>query len=135
MQSYLKITAPFAGVVTDRFVHPGALVGPGSQSPMLEIQQVSRLRLVVAVPEQYVGGLVRGARVPFTVPARPERTYTGSVARISHALDPSTRAMAVELDVLNRDGSLSHASPARRWPPRRACAKRHAPRRDPSRSG
>jgi membrane fusion protein, multidrug efflux system len=121
MQSYLKITAPFAGVVTQRFVHPGALVGPGSQSPVLELQQVSRLRLIVAVPEQYVGGLMRGAHVPFTVPARPERTYTGPVARISHALDPNTRAMAVELDVMNRDGSLSPGMyPSVKWPVRQS---------------
>lgn len=120
MQSYLKITAPFAGVVTERYAHPGALVGPGSQTALLEIQQVSRLRLVVAVPEAHVGGIVRGARVPFMVPAYPQRTFTGAVARISHALDPKARAMAVELDVINRDGSLSPGMyPSVRWPVRR----------------
>jgi RND family efflux transporter MFP subunit len=44
MQSYLRITAPFDGVVTDRLVHPGALVGPGADSPLFTIQQISRLR-------------------------------------------------------------------------------------------
>jgi len=57
MESYLRITAPFDGVVTKRNVHPGALVGPGSgsssQSSMLRIEQVAHLRLVVAVPEIY----------------------------------------------------------------------------------
>ena len=101
MQAYLKITAPFDGVVTDRFVHPGALVGPGADPVLLVIQQVSRLRLVVPVPEEDVGGMVRGASVPFHVPAYPERAYTGTVARIAHALDPKTRTMPVELDVLN----------------------------------
>src|SRR5258705_11034716 len=107
MQSYLKITAPFDGVVTDRMVHPGALVGSGGDSVLLIIQQVFRLRLVVAVPEEQVGGIIQGARVEFHVPANPERTYIGTVARSSHALDRPTRTMAVELDVLNRDGSLS----------------------------
>jgi multidrug efflux pump subunit AcrA (membrane-fusion protein) len=53
----------------------------------------------------------------FRVPAYPERTYAGTVARIAHALDEKTRTMAVELDVFNRDGSLSPGMyPAVRWP-------------------
>ena len=121
MQSYLKIAAPFDGVVTDRIVHPGALVGSGADPALLILQQVSRLRLVVAVPEELVGGVVGGARVEFQVPAYPERTYTGVVARLSHALDKSTRTMAVELDVLNRDGSLAPGMyPSVQWPVRRS---------------
>src|SRR5579871_1707020 len=56
LQAYLKISAPFEGVVTDRMVHPGALVGPGNDIPLLIVQQVSRLRLVVPVPEEDVSG-------------------------------------------------------------------------------
>jgi RND family efflux transporter MFP subunit len=107
MQHYLKNTAPFDGVVTDRLVHPGALVGPGADPVLLVIQQVARLRLIVAVPEQDIGGIVAGAKVEFKVPAFPERTYTGTVARVAHALDLKTRTMPVELDVVNGDGSLS----------------------------
>ena len=60
-----------------------------------------------------------GASVPFHVPAYPERKYTGTVARIAHALDPKTRTMAVELDVFNRDGSLAPGMyPAVAWPVR-----------------
>ena len=74
LEAYLRITAPFDGVVTERLVHPGALVGPGSGLPdpvLLVIQDVSHLRLVVAVPEEDVGGIVQGARVEFRVPAYP----------------------------------------------------------------
>ncbi len=121
LQSYLKITAPFDGVVTERLVHPGALVGPGSDPVLLVIQQVSHLRLVVAVPEEDVGGIVRGGAVQFHVAAYPERVYSGTVARVAHALDPKTRTMAVELDVNNRDGSLAPGMyPAVKWPVRRA---------------
>ena len=121
LQAYLKITAPFDGVVTDRLVHPGALVGPGNDIALLVIQQVSHLRLVVPVPEEDVSGIVNGASVPFQVPAYPERTYSGNVARISHALDQKTRTMAVELDVMNRDGSLAPGMyPTVKWPVRRA---------------
>jgi RND family efflux transporter MFP subunit len=121
MQSYLRITAPFDGVVTDRLVHPGALVGPGADSPLFTIQQISRLRLVVAVPEEDAGSIVPAARVEFHVPAFPERAYSGTVARSAHALDTKTRTMPVELDVTNNDGSLSPGMyPTVKWPVRRS---------------
>src|SRR5215510_5606865 len=47
MEAYLRVTAPFTGVVTERIAHPGALVGPGSDSPLLVLQQISHLRLTV----------------------------------------------------------------------------------------
>ena len=120
MQAYLKITAPFEGVVTDRLVHPGALVGPGADSPLLVIQQVSRLRVIVPVPEEDVSGIAPGAAVPFHVPAYPDRTYSGTIARLAHVLDTKTRTMAVELDVANRDGSLAPGMyPTVKWPVRR----------------
>jgi RND family efflux transporter MFP subunit len=120
VEAYLRIAAPFDGVVTDRFVHPGALVGPGADPVLLVIQQISHLRLVVPVPEEDVGGTVRGASIPFHVPAHPDRAYTGTIARIAHALDPKTRTMPVELDVLNRDGTLAPGMyPSVKWPVRR----------------
>jgi len=117
--AYLKITAPFNGVVTDRLVHPGALVGPGADPALLVVEQVSRLRVVVPVPEEYVGDIVRGANVEFTVPAHPGRTYAGKIARAADVLDEKTRTMAVELDVMNRDGSLAPGMyPGVHWPVR-----------------
>jgi membrane fusion protein (multidrug efflux system) len=119
MVAYLKITAPFDGVVTDRLIHPGALVGPPADPALLVIQQVSHLRIVVPVPEEVVGGLVPGARVEFSVPAFPQRTFFGIIARISHALDQKTRTMPVELDVFNREAMLAPGMYASvEWPVR-----------------
>jgi membrane fusion protein, multidrug efflux system len=88
---------------------------------LVTIQQISQLRLVVAVPEEYVGGITEGAKLAFQVPAYPERTFSGTLARVSHALDKGTRTMAVELDVANRDGSLSPGMyPNVKWPIRRS---------------
>jgi RND family efflux transporter MFP subunit len=118
--AYLRISAPFEGVVTDRMVHPGALVGPGNDVALLIVDQVSHLRLVVPVPEENVSGIVKGAAVSFQVPAWPERSYSGTIARISRALDQKTRTMPVELDVMNRDGSLAPGMfPSVKWPVRR----------------
>lgn len=128
MQSYLRITAPFDGVITDRLVHPGALVGPGADSPLMVLQQISKLRLVVAVPEEDAGAIPQGARVEFHVPAFLERNYFGTIARSAHALDPKTRTMAVELDVMNGDGSLSPGMYATaQWPIRRSTAALFVP--------
>jgi RND family efflux transporter MFP subunit len=106
IESYLRIAAPFDGVVTERNVHPGSLVGPSS-AVMLRIQQVSTLRLVVAVPEDTVAGTAPGQMIKFTVPAYPGETFTGRVARLARALDVRTRTMPVELDVPNPAGKLS----------------------------
>jgi membrane fusion protein, multidrug efflux system len=121
LESYLRITAPFDGVVTERLVHPGALVGPGADPVLVVLQQLSRLRLVAAVPEEDVAAIVHGARVEFKVPAYPGRIFAGTVARLSHTLDAKTRTMPVELDVVNKDSALSPGMyPTVKWPVRRA---------------
>jgi membrane fusion protein (multidrug efflux system) len=122
IEAYLRITAPFDGVITERNAHPGALAGAGGQSatPMFRLQQVSRLRLVVAVPESEVAGVASGTQVNFTVPALPGEQLTGVVQRISHALDAKTRTMPVELDVDNSSRRLAPGMfPEVIWPARR----------------
>jgi RND family efflux transporter MFP subunit len=110
METYLRVMAPFAGVITERNVHPGALVGPNSgpaaTTPMFRLVQNDRLRLVVPIPEAYVAGVRNGVMIAFTVPAYPGRTFIGRIARVAHDVDVKTRTMAVELDVANRDDSL-----------------------------
>jgi RND family efflux transporter MFP subunit len=113
-ESYLTIAAPFAGVVTTRNLHPGALIGPasgaGGAQPILQIVDDKRLRLVVPIPEAQVGDMKAGQLVSFTVPAYPGQTFKAPIQRISHEVDEKTRTMPVELDVANRDGRLSPGS-------------------------
>ncbi|HEV2423602.1 MAG TPA: efflux RND transporter periplasmic adaptor subunit [Terriglobia bacterium] len=110
MEGYLRITAPFEGIITERSVHPGALVGPAggpNQVPMLRLEQLVHLRLVIDVPEAYVAGVREGTKVKFTVPSFPDREFAGSVARIANSLEAKTRTMPVELDVANPDRTLA----------------------------
>lgn len=107
MEKYLSITAPFSGVVTERNVHPGALVGPSQTTPLLRVETLDRLRLVVPVPETYVAAVSEGTTVSFSVPAYPNEKFSGKIARISHAVDAKTRTMPVELDVPNPSGKLA----------------------------
>ena len=125
IEGYLQVRAPFDGVVTERNVHPGALVGPGSGSdtnvPILRVEQTARLRLVVPVPEKYVAGMTEGAKVEFTVPAFPNQTFSGAIARIAHSVDMKTRTMPVELDVSNPGRRLASGMfPEVLWPVRRS---------------
>jgi membrane fusion protein, multidrug efflux system len=111
MEAYLEIRAPFDGVITERNVHPGALVGPsggpGVVVPMVRVETPSRLRLVVPVPEAYVAGIPEGTRVEFTVPAYPAQVFSAPVARIAQSVDVKTRTMPVELDVRNPSNRLA----------------------------
>jgi membrane fusion protein, multidrug efflux system len=117
LAAYLRVSAPFDGVITTRYIHPGALVGPGSDVPLLQLDQISHLRLAVAVPEADVAGIEKGVTVDFKVPARPERTFSGVIARSARALDMKTRTMPVELDVRNTDGQLAPGMyPSVFWP-------------------
>src|SRR6266849_2045189 len=125
IEGYLQVRAPFDGVVTERNVHPGALVGPASGSgvgvPIVRVEKTSRLRLLVPVPEKYVAGVTEGARVEFSVPAFPNQVFSGRVARIAHSVDVKTRTMPVELDVTNTGGRLASGMfPEVLWPVRRS---------------
>lgn len=117
MEQYLRVTAPFDGVITQRLIHPGALVGPNPNSPLLRLEHTRRLRLDVAVPEAAAAALAPGALVTFTVPAFPSRRFSARLARISRAVDPQSRAMSVELDVDNSTGLLAPGMyPEVSWP-------------------
>ena len=119
MEAFLRVTAPFDGVITERLVHPGALVGPAGK-PLVTIEDIGALRLVAAVPESAVAGLQAGVKVSFNVPAHAGASFTGTVARIPRSLDPKTRTMPVELDVPNPRGLLAPGMYAEiRWPARR----------------
>ncbi len=127
LEKYLDIRAPFDGVITERNVHRGSLVGP-SGSPMLRIEQLSRLRLVVPVPENYVGGIKKGMPVNFKVSAFPDQGFQGVIARPSYSLDVRTRSMLVELDVPNPKSVLSPGMFADvQWPVSRAQASLFVP--------
>ncbi|HEX6502838.1 MAG TPA: efflux RND transporter periplasmic adaptor subunit [Terriglobales bacterium] len=124
-EAYLQVKAPFDGVVTERNVHPGALVGPASGPgvaiPMVRIETLSRLRVVVPVPETYAAGVPEGTKVEFSVPAFPGRSFAGKIARIAHSVDVKTRTMPVELEVANVRGDLSPGTFSDvRWPVRRS---------------
>lgn len=128
METFLQLVAPFDGVITERNVHPGSLVGP-STGPLLRIEQVARLRLTVPVPESYVGAITKGTKVDFRVSAFPDQVFQGVIARPAHSLDMKTRSMLVELDVTNPKQVLAPGMYAEvQWPISRAQTSLFVPR-------
>lgn len=112
---YTKIIAPFDGVVTARYVDPGALIeanghaggsdATGAQKsgavPVVALADTDRLRVYVYVPEQETSAIRRGLPAGLTLREFPGREFRGTVARFSNALDLSTRTMLTEVDLEN----------------------------------
>lgn len=122
MKAYLELRAPFDGVITERYLHPGALASPQS-GPLVKLQQLSRLRLIAAVPEADLSGIAYGVRIPFTVPAYPGETFSAVIARVPRVVDAKTRTMPIELDFANVAGKLAPGMyPELQWPVRKGRA-------------
>lgn len=108
--NYSKITAPFAGVVTQRFANLGTLVQAGTSSstqamPLVRLSEDDLFRLVIPVPESYVRYIHIGDPVSVKVPALG-KTLPGSITRFSVDVKEDTRTMHTEVDVKNPDRAL-----------------------------
>jgi len=106
---YLTIKAPFAGVISARYINAGAYVGPtgrGSDNPLFTLQEQEHLRLVVSIPEAYSLLLKKGDEVKFNIKPLPDEFFKAEVTRRSGALDLKLRSQRVEADVFNSDGRL-----------------------------
>jgi RND family efflux transporter MFP subunit len=102
---YSRITAPFAGVVTERYANLGTLVQAGTSSstqamPIVRLSQDDLFRLVIPIPESYVRYIRVGDPVNVHVPSL-NRTFPGKVARFSVDVRADTRTMHTEVDVPN----------------------------------
>src|SRR5579863_7232423 len=103
---YAKITAPFAGVITQRFANLGTLMQAGTSSstqamPLVRLSQDDRFRLVIPVPESYVRYIRIGEDVSVRVPSLSGGVFPGKVSRFSVDVKEDTRTMHTEVDVLN----------------------------------
>jgi RND family efflux transporter MFP subunit len=109
---YSKISAPFAGVVTTRYVDPGAFVPAATAgtnpeaAAIVTIMDYSTVRARVGVPEIEAPRVQVGQPVVVTTDSLPGRTFRGTVTRHSGAFDEATRSLIVEADLPNADGTL-----------------------------
>ncbi len=108
IMGYLSVTAPFTGVITDRNVHPGALVSASEKDkPMLELKQINKLRLQVDIPEGLAATIKEKDSVSFIVSALQGKRMTGIINRKSMNVNTQYRNERIEVDVMNNDQALS----------------------------
>lgn len=107
---YAQIKSPYDGVVTERFVDPGAMIQKGTNStgnvaPIVTVMNIEKVRVYVHVPEPDTPYVDRGDPVLVTFDALAGREFRSRVTRFATALDPQTRTMKTEID-LNNPGHL-----------------------------
>jgi RND family efflux transporter MFP subunit len=122
MQGFLKVRAPFAGVVTLRNVDVGTLVNTGS-TMLFRIAQTNLLRTYLNVPQASAEDVRVGQTASLATPELPERKFEGAVTRTANALDPASRTLLVEVQVPNPESKL--------MPGMYVDVDLHLPRKDP----
>ncbi len=108
--SFEKIYAPFDGVITARNTDIGQLIDSGSSGgptrELFHIAAVNKLRVFVNVPQIYSHDAIPGIKADLTLPELPGRRFQGTLVRTARAMDPATRTLLVEVDVVNSTGLL-----------------------------
>jgi RND family efflux transporter MFP subunit len=107
-RAYQEVRAPFAGVVTQRFVDPGAMVqnasGSTSAQPLMTVAQLDRLRMTFYLDQSLAKRVKVGDPVRIVPDQNPAQAQPGRISRLAGALDPRTRTLTAEVDLENRQG-------------------------------
>jgi membrane fusion protein (multidrug efflux system) len=109
LRGYLEVRAPFDGVISSRNVYPGAYVSPSDKSsnkPMLTLQQQTKLRLVVDVPEAATSYFSDKDTVHFTVKTLPGKQFAAVVNRMAGSMSDELRSEQMQMDIINKDKLL-----------------------------
>jgi membrane fusion protein, multidrug efflux system len=106
LKAYEELRAPFSGTVTARYSDPGALIQSAAASqtsalPLVEVSEISRLRIYVYVDQAHASLVRIGDTVTISDQANPSLKVAAHVTRTSGAIDPKTRTLLVEIDVDN----------------------------------
>lgn len=105
LESFRRVVAPFAGVVTRRSVEVGNLISAGGKE-LFAITQTDPLRLTVWVPQTYAGDIKPGQEVSVKIAEQPSKKFTASIDNVAGAIDPVNRSRQVDLVLPNPDGKL-----------------------------
>lgn len=109
LESFKRVYAPFAGVITKRNVDPGALINAGAGAAgreLFDIARVDPLRVYTSVPQAYAPYIKVGAVAVVTLQEFPGQRFSARIARTAEAIDPNTRTLLTEVDVPNKDQKL-----------------------------
>lgn len=104
MRQFARIVAPYDGIITARFVDPGALIqqgGSSSGTPLLTIASIDTVRIYADVPEANIPHISRRMPAMVLLNAYPGQAFSGEVTRYADAVDQQTRTMKTEIDLPN----------------------------------
>jgi RND family efflux transporter MFP subunit len=117
LESFKSIVAPFDGIVTQRNTDVGALVNVGSGGSagqaLFEVSDLHKIRIYVQVPQASSAGLTPGLKATFDMPQYPGQQFEATLVTTSHAMDPNSRSMLVELQADNADGKFAEGAYSR----------------------
>jgi RND family efflux transporter MFP subunit len=108
LESFKRIVAPFAGVVTQRNVDVGDLIdaGSGTSRALFALAQADPLRVYVQLPQAYAQNVSVGQKVVVTQAELPGQQFHGTITHMSGAIDVPTRSLQVEVTLPNPDDKL-----------------------------
>ena len=98
------ITSPISGIVDAKYMSKGEVCGPGT--PILNIVDVSRVKISAGIPESFIGEVKKGSEVKITFPVYPGEEFSGTVSYVAPTLSSVNRTFEIELIMNNRDGRL-----------------------------
>jgi RND family efflux transporter MFP subunit len=109
LQSFEKVYAPFDGIVTARNTDVGRLISAGQNTTpqeLFHLAAIDKIRVYVAVPQAYAAAVKVGGKATLTLDEYPGKSFEGTIARNSNAIDQASRTLNVEVDVDNPKGEL-----------------------------
>jgi RND family efflux transporter MFP subunit len=101
LQSFERVTAPFAGTITARYIDVGTLIASGTNTILFRLADISSLRVYANVPDAYSQDVVSGMAVDLEVPEAAGKKFRGQVVRTARAIDPASRTLLTEVHVPN----------------------------------
>ena len=106
LEAFKIVRAPFTGIVTARNTDIGDYIASGSGTQLFRMQQTSRLRVYVNVPQIFAQAVKIGTEGDLTLDEFPGRKFLGHVTNTARAIDPTSRTLMTELQVPNETGEL-----------------------------
>lgn len=102
------VRAPIGGILDDRLVEVGSLVGPGT--PIARVIDTSRVKITGGVPERFAGQIEPGTEVEIGIDGVSGRGFVGQVNFVGAAVDPQSRTFPIEIVVSNAGSTLKPGS-------------------------
>jgi len=108
--NYLAIIAPYNGTITKKNIDPGSFVGNANDSPLFELEDNSKLKLKVPIPEVYSGATLLDNSAELTTRSLPDQKFKATLYRKSGSIDQQTRSEIWEFIIPNKDKLLKPGS-------------------------